>query len=380
MSLLIEDSPRNLLRWIIEAVTADGARGAVITPFASPRADVPYRRGAETMAAALHDANAEVWFDPTTHGLQMPNVGDFRYYDTYDLWPAGSGDLWTPADQFEHVRRVFSIQDHLGVPHLAPAILLHHGVSETSQSALELSQSATQLDDQCWLSIAGTSPFWSSSSALDAHIGALAQLEPAGWFLSVARHVAVLPGDASHEEVYGLCRTVRALSEYAPVYISHGDLASLPAVAAGALSVGTGWDPRQRVCAFSSYAARDPGGAGGGGWYERPTLPGLVGSLTPNEAAILDSVDPAMAHRLGPLPPPGPQEAFTHHLDVMNRLVGDLTGLDPESAYRSLMNTYRDAQVDWPTVVAATASPLGAESWITPFAAGLGRYGADEGW
>jgi len=341
---------------------------------------VPYHKGAEAMAAALHDVGAEVWFDAMTHGLQMPNVGDFRFYDDFDLWSGTPGNLWTAADQEDHVRRVFALQSRLGARHLGPAILLHHPVSETSQSALELSQTAMDVDDECWLSIAGTSAFWSSTpSALDAHIGALAQIEPAGWFLTVARHMSVLPGDAGHEEIYGLCRTVRALSEYAPVYISHGDLAALPAVAAGATSIGTGWDPRQRVCAFSSYTARDAS-TEGGNWYQRPTLRGLLGSLKPNEAAILSSQDPALAHRLGPLPAPGAHEAFNLHLEVLNELVSDLSALDHEGAYRSLTSAYQAAQAEWPRVEMITGTPQGADSWITPFLAGLGRYGADEGW
>jgi len=381
MSVLIEASPRNAFTsWTSEAVAAGIAHGVVIAPFELPPLDVPHHRGAEAMAAALHDVGAEVWFDAMTHGLQMPNVGDFRFYDDYDLWSGAPGNLWTGADQEGHVRRVFAVQDRLGAPHLGPAILLHHPASETSQSALELSHAAMELDDQCWLSIAGTSACWSSApSALDAHIGALAQLEPSGWFLTVARHMSLLPGDASQEEIYGLCRTVRALSEYAPVYISHGDLAALPAVAAGATSVGTGWDPRQRACGFNSYVARDPA-ADGGSWYTRPTLRGLLGSLKPNEAAILNSQDPALAHRLGPLPAPGAHEAFTQHLEILNELVSTLTGLDLEGAYHWLANAYQNAQGEWPRVVSITGTTQGAESWITPFQAGLGRYGSDEGW
>jgi hypothetical protein len=381
MSVLIEASPRNAFpSWTLEAVDSGRARGAVIAPFELPPIDVPFHKGADAMAIALHDVGAEVWFDAMTHGLQMPNVGDFRFYDDYDLWSGAPGDLWTAADQERHVRRVFAVQDRLGAPHLGPAILLHHPAAETSQSALELSHTAMELDGRCWLSIAGTSACWSSApSALDAHIGALAQLEPAGWFLTVARPVSALPGDASQEEIYGLCRTVRALSEYAPVYISHGDLAALPAVAAGATSLGTGWDPRQRACGFNSYGARDTA-TDGGSWYARPTLRGLLGSLKPNEAAILNSQDPALAHRLGPLPAPGAHEAFTQHLEILNELVSTLTALDIVGAYRWLMDAYQNAQGEWPGVVTLTGTPQGAESWIAPFQAGLGRYGTDEGW
>jgi hypothetical protein len=380
MTLLIEDSPRNLSAWIMDAADRDLTSGAVITPFASPWANRQHRRGTREMAALLHDTGIEVWFDPSTHALQMAGVGDFRYYDEYDLWGGPRGDLATPAAREDHQRLVFDIQDRLGACHLAPTILLHHGESDTSQHALDLARVAVDLDPGAWLSVAGTAPFWASGAALDAHIGALAQLQPAGWFLTVARPLSTLPVEASVEEVHGLCRSTRALSEYAPVHISHGDLAALPAVAAGATRVGTGWDQRQRICAFSNYSARDPN-AEGGGWYERPTLVGLLGSLKTNEAAVLATQDAARATRLGPLPPPGPKEAFLHHLAVLNDIVARLVAQpDHERRYRVLATAYAAAAAEWPTVADITGSPLGAADWITVLANGLGQYAQGEGW
>lgn len=381
MSVLIEDSPRNLAKWIVDARTAGTARGGVLTPFATPQNTVPGRRGAQEMADLLRDGGAAVWFDATTHALQMSGVGDFRWYDDYHLWTGPKGDLTTPAFRSEHVRLVFEIQDQLQAPHLAPTILLHHGESTQSQHALDLARAAIERDPTCWLSVAGTAPFWSSGAALDAHVGALAQLEPAGWFLTVARPVMTLPVEADSVEVEGLCRTTRALSEYAPVHISHGDLAGLPAVAAGADSVGSGWDQRQRVCAFSNYAARDPNGGGGGGWYERPTFRGLLGSLTVGDAALLGRRDPALARRLGPPPPPGPSEAFLHHMAVLNGVVNAVKAQGGyEARYRELTRLYAAAAPEWPAVQAITDSHVGAAEWIGAEAAGLARYGLSEGW
>jgi hypothetical protein len=332
------------------------------------------------VATGLRDVAAEVWFDPSTHALQMAGVGDFRYYDEYQLWRGPRGDLSTPALRDDHLRLVFAVQDRLGSRHLAPTVLLHHGESDTSQQALDLAQAAVDLDPRCWLSIAGTAPFWTSGSALDAHIGALAQLEPGGWFLTVARPILSLPVEADIEEAHGLCRTTRALAELATVHVSHGDLAGLPAVAAGANSVGSGWDQRQRVCAFGNYSARDPNGAGGG-WYERPTFRGLLGSLKVNEAAVLASRDAALAGRLGPPPPPGPREAFLHHLSVLDALIAPIVGQpDYEQRYRALQTAYAAAAIQWPVVVGITGSPLSAADWIEALAAGLNRYGAGEGW
>ncbi|MGH3600344.1 MAG: hypothetical protein ACRDQH_08710 [Pseudonocardiaceae bacterium] len=120
----------------------------------------------------------------------MPNVGDFRYYDEWDLWSGTRDALTTAGDMRDHVRRVFAIQDTLGTPHLAPAILLNSPSSSTSQAALQLAEIAAEEDPKCYVTVAGDGAFWSGGPALDAHVGALAQIEPAGWFLVVARNIA----------------------------------------------------------------------------------------------------------------------------------------------------------------------------------------------
>lgn len=378
MSVLLEDSPRNLLTWITDAITLGLGKGAVLTPWASPAESKPHRRSAAEHAEEIRKVGGELWFDPTTHALQMGGVGDFRYYDEYDLWTGPRGDLTTRSNRDGHVRKVFEIQADLGAQHLAPTILLHHGESATSQQALDLAKESMKQDPDCWLSIAGTSPFWASGAALDAHIGALAQLGPKGWFLTVARPLSSLPVEAHPEEVHGLCRTVRALSEYAQVHISHGDLAGLPAVAAGAQSLGTGWDQRQRACAFASYNAR---GEGGGGWYKRPTFPGLLGSLKRAEADLLERVDPGRAGRLGPVPPPGPQEAFRHHVGVINALMSRIAApVSYEGRYRALASLYAAATGEWPPVSRLTSCDLNESDWITDLDSGLGMYGHGEGW
>jgi len=222
MTILIEDSPRNLKKWARTAVEDGLARGHTVNPWATPWVKLQNRkRTALETAEVITKGGGEVWFDPLTHALQMSGVGDFRFYDEFSLWSGTRGDLSTAANRDEHLRRVFETQDSLGATRLAPTVLLHHGESSTSQLALELSEEAIQRDPDSWLSIAGTAPFWSGASDLDAHIGALAQLNPKGWFVTVVKPLYVLPVAVDSAEVYGLCRTVRALSEYAPVHMSH---------------------------------------------------------------------------------------------------------------------------------------------------------------
>lgn len=379
MSVLIEDTARNnLVSWTLDAVGAGRAVGAVLSPFTTPRIKSHKQSGHQT-AERLLSGGAEAWFDPVTHALQMPNVGDLRYYADWDLWEGMVGALNTRADQVSHVRRVFRVQDELGVPHLGPTILLHSAQSTTSQRALEVAQAAVAEDPGCRLSVAGDSAFWSGGTALDAHVGALAQLQPSGWFISVVRSLAVLPAPAMAEEVHGLCRTVRSLSEDGPVHISHGDLAGLPAVVAGATTVGSGWDPRQRVLAYSSYAARDTGGDGGQ-WFVQSTVRGLLSLLRRSEAQVLAAQDAALASRLLPgAVPPGASEAFLHHVSVLSDVIA---GLRPagRTAFETLRDLYEIARREWVAVSAIIGGNSRADAWIRELRGGLELYGATEGW
>jgi hypothetical protein len=380
VSILIEDTARNtLISWATDAhLLSPGVTGAILNPFVSPVRGTGYKPSAQTQVTRLRAAGLDVLFDPMTHVLQMPTVGDFRYYDEWPLWGAARGALESGAERDDHVRRIFTAQDTLDVPRLAPTILLHTPQSSTSQRALEMSEYACGLGP-CLLSVVGDSAFW-ASDALDAHIGALAQLEPRGWHLAVARPSAQLPVLPDVGEVTGLARTTLALSEYAPVHISHGDLAALPALAAGATSVGTGWDPRQRVLAYPNFAARDPD-AEGGSWFQRVTLGGLFGLLTQGDAALAHSQDPAAVARLlpGGSLPPGPKEAFLHHVAVLaNYAAGRVD--DPSVDAPALVAAYTAAGPDWAALASSTGLPDASSTCISDLSAALAQLVADEGW
>jgi hypothetical protein len=139
------------------------------------------------------------------------------------------------------------------------------------------------------------------------------------------------------------------------------------------LDPGNGWDQRQRVCSYGDYDARDPD-TSGGGWYKRPTLQGVLGSLTPNEALILTNRAPNLVRRLGGLPAPGPRETFDHHLTVLTSVIGALQAVsDPQQKYRDLSLLYKIARAEWPDVQRNSSSPLGAPAWIDALANGLTR-------
>ncbi len=383
MSILIQDTARNnLASWGERAVKAGAARGAVLSPFASPVRGNGYKTDALAVARRVREAGGQLWFDPTTHALQMPQVGDFRYYDQWNLWPGMRGLLDQETHQRDHIQRVFRVQTELSSPYIAPTVLLHSAQSQNSQRAIQLSSLAMQESrgNPVWISIVGDTHFWSAQRELDAHIGMLDQLEPAGWLLTVVRPQSSVPVPAQADEVAGVMRTVYALSQDRPVVMGHGDLAGLPAIAAGARTLGTGWDIRQRVCAYSDYAARASSGDGGQ-WYQRPTLEVLLGDMKSNEYQVFRSQNLAYAEELtrGSVPT-GPENAFRHHAGVLSLIIDELTSLSGEARVRALRNRYTRAESEWPQAQKVSGCSVGGEPWIRPQIDGMDQFIADEGW
>jgi hypothetical protein len=382
MTVLVEDTPRNnLAAWTSEAVADGLVDGAVLSPFSSPWVGNTYKPSAQRIVDQLLDAGAHVWLDPATHALQMPGVGDFRYYDGWDLWGGERGDLTTRASRRDHVLRVLQVQTQLGLGRLAPTVLLHSATGGAADTAFALAEEAINADPTSWVTLAGSPTFWAEAAALDAFVGAMAQLGAEGYFVVVVRPTADLPVAADPDEVAGLCRTARSLEQFGHVHISHGDFAGLPAVSAGASSVGTGWDSRQRVCNYTSYVARDPA-TSGGGWFKRPTFAGLFGFLVRADAERLVAQDAPLGARLHPggLHPDAPKEAFLHHAWCLSDITEALRTRDFEPAFRFLADAYERSTADWPLAAqAASVNPMNG-AWVAPFWAGLARYGQLEGW
>lgn len=358
----------------------------MLSPFTTPRSGTTYKPGMSVTIGRLRDAGLDVFVDPASHVMQMPGMGDVRYYDDYGLWGGRRGDITTEAARREHIRRVFDLQDQLGVPRVAPTALLHAPTSATSVQALDLAQEAAQISERdgspCIQYIAGSPAFWGGAN-LDAHIGALAQIDAEGWFVVDVQPTNALPVAAQSAEVHGLCRTARALTDLgSTLHVSHGDLAALPVVAAGATSMGTGSDTRQRVCAYSSYTPRDPE-PGGGGWFQRPTFEHLCGFLTRQEAAVLENRDATLSASVatGSLHADQPQVAFAHHLACLGRLIGQINGAGgPEDRFRALLGIYDRALTAWRSVQSHVNPASGPDAWLGPFREGLIEYGVTEGW
>jgi len=379
--VFFQDTARNnLASWTTAAVNGAYGLGAMLSPFASPVDANGYKRSAIDTAAAIIDIGGEFWFDSMTYALDMPRAGDFRHYEQWPLWRGIRGALATTAECRAHAEEVMKVQLDLDSALLAPTVLISYPDTPQSQIALRLASESMEVNSSSWITIAGDQQFWGAGAELDAHIGALDQLEPAGWVLVAARSDNAMPPGATPDEVFGMMRSTYALCADRPVRVAFGDVAALPAVAAGAEAIGTGWDMRQRICAYQDFEERTAD-TPGGSWYQRPTLEGLLGGLAIREHQVLASENSTLAERLAPGSiGPRPQQAFIHHAKVLASVVAELAPLSGRTRVEALRNRYVAAQAEWPAVQKITGSRLGANHWIKPFLSGLQLFMGSEGW
>lgn len=249
MTLLLQDGRRGgHLKWAVQAIDSGNADGVFISPFHTPRVGVPRHYAADRVANDVAAVGGEVLFDASTHARLLATSNDLVHYDTWQLWgPSGVG-LDTNARRLEHLERVFLRQDGLQVPHLAPTLTLDSPTGAEAQHALATAQLARGLSRRSGQSIAGRRSFWRGGSYLDAHIGQLAELRSPLWVLTVVNEMVAdnQPDMQDSTAFEGLLRTVHSLSLRSRVVLAYADYAGVPAVAAGADSLGTGWDRGMR--------------------------------------------------------------------------------------------------------------------------------------
>ena len=123
----------------------------------------------------------------------------------------------------------------------------------------------------------------------------------------------------------GLCRTVHSLSLRSRVIVSHADYAGLPAVAAGAHTIGSGWDRAQRTFDPNSFRIdSDPGIRIPASYVTQGALHAV---LRRDTAEAIERWDHAAALTLrgGPMPA-SDQVQRIHHLNQLRNAVRTLTG------------------------------------------------------
>lgn len=248
--VLIHDGRRiGHRKWCVDAISGGSADGVVLNPFATPRVAEPRHPSAADLASAVRAASGEVVFDAMTHALFLPGTNKRDFYDAWELWDPTGPTLAEQAQQLAHVERVFDRQSRVGAPPLAPTLQLKSPQSPDAQVVRDIARIARGLDRDCRQSLVGTRSFWASGAQLDAYVGSLAALRAPVWMITMANELVVdhVPDLTETEAFAGLCRTVHSLSLRSRVIIAYGDFAALPAVAAGADTVGSGWDRAQRT-------------------------------------------------------------------------------------------------------------------------------------
>jgi len=382
--VLIHDGRRpGHRKWCVDAVSTGSADGVVLNPFATPRVAEPRHPSASDLAQDLHGVKGEVVFDAMTHALFLPGSNKRDFYDAWELWGPAGVNLDSAAHQLAHVERVFDRQSQVGAPHLAPTLQLNSPQSTEAYVARDLARIARGLDKECWQSLVGTRSFWSSGPYLDAYVGSLASLRAPVWMVTVANELVDQVPDLTDTAAFaGLCRTVHSLSLRSRVIIAYGDFAGLPAIAAGADTVGSGWDRGQRT--FDPRAFRvdsDPGIRIPASYV---TQGGLNSVLRRDAAEAIERWDPVFARAIrgGPLPPSDQAERM-HHLLQLRTAVHQIVAASPRQArVNELRNRYRAAAANYDSLIAALR-PLVREAdktaWASNPASALELYANSEG-
>jgi hypothetical protein len=319
-----------------------------------------------------------------THGALVPDASKFTYYDEWELWAGHRGDLKSGRRMRDHVALAVKRAHEIGAQLIAPTITLSRPTGRDAEVALELAAEVMSHDSDAYIGVAGNEEFWSAGSDLDAYIGELAGFTPPGFSVTVVRPTQRYPWlGASADETYGICRSVHSLSfRGARVIASYSDFAGLPAVAAGAERVGSGWNISGRQFSYDSFRERE---RGGGASSYRPTYQGLLAALKRGEAESFQDGDPVNSAKLfrGRLPAASDKNGhWQHHLSSLNRVIEDVAGAgERDQRGRRLLRLYADGSRGFAAATAATGSlDAGSDQWITPMRDGLRLWMDDEGY
>lgn len=382
--VLIHDGRRvGQLKWSLEALNAGVADGVILTPFATPRIKEPRYPSASEVANSVHEVGGEVIFDAMTHAAVMGQSDRFDFYDDWDLWGSSNKTLHSPAVRLSHVERVFRAQDQVVAPHLAPTLAINAPLSTEAANALETAKVAHSLDPATWQSLVGTRAFWASGSRLDAHIGLLASLRAPVWVVTVVNETVTdnVPDMADAEAFEGLYRSIHSLSLRSRVIIAQSDFSGLPAVAAGADSVGSGWDRGQRTFDPLSFRQSDGSPRRSASYVTQGRLLSVLRRDAADAVNQWDSTR-ALAMRGGPMPTSDKLERI-HHFRQLRGLVHAIEGSSTRQArVDELRRAYEQAGQDYQDLIQVLRPTVTAQQrlmWVENPRAALEAYAVAEG-
>ncbi|MGR0220870.1 hypothetical protein [Agromyces sp. ZXT2-6] len=343
--ILIHDGRRSgHLGWAVNAISRHVADGTIISAFSTPRVPVPRNPSASDVAESVRAVGGEVIFDASTHSRLLPGSNRFDFYSTWELWGPDGVGLDTAGRRLQHVERTFAHQDRLRVPLLAPTLSLTSAVDRSAQDALETANLAAGLAKGAWQSLVGTRSFWRSGFQLDAYVGQLASLGSPVWVITLANEIVANhePDLSDVEAISGLLRTIHSLAERSRVIVTHSDFAGLPAIAAGADTLGTGWDRGMRFFDPTTYIQNSENAIRIPASYV--TQSALAAVLRRDTADAIERWDAESARviRGGPLPP-SEQAEREHHLRSLRTVLLSINNQTTRADRVSLLRGAYDA-------------------------------------
>ncbi|MBI3747446.1 MAG: hypothetical protein HY262_01150 [Chloroflexi bacterium] len=379
MRLLLHDTGHNArTAWALTLLQDRVIEGIVLSAFDTPRTPLRRHWPASRVVEALQRAGGEVLLDVGTHAVTLPTTNRLDAYDTWELWPGARGDLGSAAGRQAHAERVVARQQDLGLAPIAPTVGIRDPLGPEAQTALDLLDRAQALDPAAIALVIGRPECWAAGLRLDDFVGQLVQREPQRVFLGVLRGSLDYPvSGVVAAEVEGICRTTQSLSLRSQVGVLQADFCGLPAVAAGATDLGTGWYLRQRLLAPDAFRTN----TGTRRNSSRITHQGLMAVMKRREAEALLRRDAAMSSRLVPGRLPPDNTLWRHHLERLRAIavaVGSAGGLTDRVDYLSA--AYDTATVDFARARGLLGHLEFDESqWILPYRSGLADFALAEG-
>lgn len=383
MSIYLHDgSTSGHTTWTEEAISRHVASGAIISPFFTPHDSRRGQPSGDQVANRVRAVGGVAVFDPTSHAVNLPGVDNWRNYRTWGLWGGAVGDLSTPALRQDHFDRCAQHATALGSPLVVPTLALDSPVGGDAAIALDLADLGRVQDAGAWQALAGRRGFWLSED-LDAYIGSLAQLRAPVWLVTVVRDQPAFPPDMSEIQVMSaVCRTVDSLSRRSRVIVCHADLMGLPAIAAGASDLGSGWHTKQRVACPATYQQNDPDQIRRQAkWF---TYERLVALIHEQQNDILVRSDRPKARSLYTgVADAGAGPRRIHHLQALAAILAEIesAGGDRQSRVRALRGIYEDAISELNTLASSYGRAFATQraQFVDGVYAALQAYAVAEG-
>ena len=196
------------------------------------------------------------------------------------------------------------------------------------------------------------------------------------------RDRAGYPADLTDiDAIAGWLRSIHSLSLRSRIIAAYTDHLGVLAAAAGADTVGTGWDQGQRVCSPDGFRMSDPGGQN----INYSPHPGLLARFTDTVARGLRDLASTFADamRWGDAIPSNMREHREQHFRALNAQVTAVlnAGRTPAARYPAVRHMFVGADLSWDLAVALGAQGVSRNEkalWLDGMRNGFEAYALAE--